>query len=90
MNTRTQIYLDDKQRRALKMLAASRDLTVSDLVRRAVDRLLCDEFGDKNWETEMEAAVTRIRAGGSELSDDQVDAAIAQRRARRRQKKAVA
>lgn len=90
MNTRTQIYLDDKQCHALKMLAASRDLTVSDLVRRAVDRLLYDEIGDKNWETEMEAAVTHIRAGGSELSDDQVDAAIAQHRARQRQKRALA
>ena len=90
MNTRTQVYLDEKQRRALKMLAASRDTTVSDLVRHAVDRLLRDEFGKKDWASEIAAAVTRIRSAGPELSDDDVDAAVAARRTRKRRKKSVA
>lgn len=90
MNMRTQIYLDEKQRRALKILAASNDLTVSDLVRRAVDRLLSGEFKSKDWASEMDAAVTRIRAAGPALSDSQIDAAISSRRARKRRGKAVA
>jgi len=42
--TRTQIDLDDDQKGALRLLAAGRDSTVSDLVREAVDRLLAGEL----------------------------------------------
>lgn len=80
---RTQIYLDDNQRRALKMLAASKDQNVSDIVRRAIDRLLADEFTGMDWATEMESVVERLRAAGPELSDDEIDAAIATRRVRK-------
>lgn len=80
---RTQIYLDDNQRLALKMLAASKDQNVSDIVRRAIDRLLADEFTGKDWATEMESVVERLRAAGPELSDDEINAAIATRRVRK-------
>jgi len=83
MSTRTQIYLDESQRRALKLLAATSDSTMSDLVRRAVDRLLSDEFAAKDWAAEMGAVVQRIRTSGPELSDDEIDAAIAARRERK-------
>ena len=84
MSIRTQVYLGEEQRRALKLLAASSDSTVSDLVRRAVDRLLAGEFAGKDWATEMDAVVGRLRSAGPEHSDEEVDAAIAARRARKR------
>jgi hypothetical protein len=82
MSTRTQIYLDEKQRRALKLLAASSDRSVSDLVRHAIDRLLNDEFAGKNWADEMDAAVERLRSSGPELSEAAVIAAVEKRRKR--------
>lgn len=87
MSTRTQIYLDDQQRRALKMLAASSDRTVSDLVRCAINRLLTDEFAGKDWAVEMNAAVARLRASGPELSEAEVVTIVEKRRKRQRPSK---
>lgn len=82
--TRTQIYLEDDQRRALKFLATSNDSTVSVLVRRAIDRLLSEEFAGKDWATEMRAVTTRLRAAGPEHSDEEIESAIGARRRRQR------
>jgi len=82
MNTRTQIYLDDRQRRALKLLSASTDQSVSDLVRRAVDRLLAGEFANKDWATQVDALAARVRAHASPKSVDKIAEAV--RRARRK------
>jgi len=90
MGIRTQIYLDEKQRRALKMLAASTDQSVSDLVRRAIDRLLSDEFVGKDWGTEMSALVGRLRKAGREITDARAVKAVEQHRSRRRRTKNVA
>jgi Arc/MetJ-type ribon-helix-helix transcriptional regulator len=87
MNIRTQVYLDEKQRRALKMLSASTDQSVSDLVRRAIDRLLSDEFVGKDWGTEMSALVGRLRKDGPELSEAAAIRAVEKQRARRRRAK---
>jgi len=62
MNARTQIYLSDQQRRALKLLSAARDQSVSDLVRRAVDRLLSDELASDDWGARLDALAERVRA----------------------------
>jgi Arc/MetJ-type ribon-helix-helix transcriptional regulator len=86
MSIRTQIYLEERQRRALKLLAASTDSSLSDLVRRAVDRLLESEFDGKDWTAEMTEVVDRIRSGGSQRSDNEVDAAVSARRARKHAK----
>jgi Arc/MetJ-type ribon-helix-helix transcriptional regulator len=88
-SVRTQIYLGEEQRRALKLLAASSDSTVSDLVRRAVDQLLAGEFDGKDWTLEMNAVVDRLRSSGPALSEQEVDDAIAVRRARKREAKGV-
>lgn len=83
MSTRTQIYLDEKQRRALKLLAASSDQSVSNLVRRAIDRLLSDEFAGKNWAVEMDAAVELLRSSGTQISEAEAIAAVEKRRKHR-------
>jgi len=74
MSTRTQIYLDERQRKALKLMAATSDSSMSDLIRRAVDRLLSDEFAGRDWATEMRSAVESIRETGPDLADDELDA----------------
>jgi Arc/MetJ-type ribon-helix-helix transcriptional regulator len=87
MSVRTQIYLDEKQRRALKMLAASTEQSLSDLVRRAVDRLLSDEFVGKDWGTEMSAMVGHLRKGRPAVSDAAAIGAVKKHRSRTPRKK---
>ncbi len=84
MSTRTQIYLDDTQREALKLLAASRSSTVSELIRRAVNRLLEEELSRDDLVSQMDGVVERLRASraAAPLSDVEVDAAIAANRKR--------
>ena len=57
---RTQIYLDEDQKRALRLLAADRDMNVSDLIRKAVDRLLRDEIDLRGWGGRFDALQKRI------------------------------
>jgi hypothetical protein len=40
---RTQIYLDEKQKKALDRLSAERGLSLAELVRAAVDQMLAEE-----------------------------------------------
>lgn len=77
---RTQIYLDEDQKKALKALALDRDATVSDLVREAVARLLRDEVtNDASWQS-LGRLQQRIRTSvmgalGHEPTDDEIAAA---------------
>jgi Arc/MetJ-type ribon-helix-helix transcriptional regulator len=84
MNARTQIYLTDQQRRALKLLSAASDQSVSDLVRRAVDRLLSDELASDDWGGRLDALAERVRSHDPEKSADDVAEAV--RRSRRKRK----
>jgi Arc/MetJ-type ribon-helix-helix transcriptional regulator len=78
---RTQIYLDERQRKALKLIAATTDVSMSDLIRRAVDRLLLsDEFAGKDWASEMRIAVESIRESVPQLSDEALDELGSKRR----------
>lgn len=70
---RTQIYLDEDQKRALKMLAVDRDSNVSDLVREAIARLLRDELPKKTFQ-ELRAE-TLAKLDGV-VDDADVDAAF--------------
>jgi hypothetical protein len=84
MNARTQIYLSDQQRRALKLLSAASDQSVSDLVRRAVDRLLSDELASDDWGGRLDALAERVRARTPETTT--ADIAVALRRSRLKRK----
>ncbi len=73
---RTQIYLDEDQKRKLRLLAADRGGNVSDLVRRAVDRLLSDEFRDMSREELFESARTAALASlGGGVTDEEIETA---------------
>jgi Arc/MetJ-type ribon-helix-helix transcriptional regulator len=72
------------------MLAASTDQSVSDLIRRAVDRLLSEEFVGRNWGTEMSALVGHLRNAGPEVSEARAVRAVEKHRVRRRRAKKVA
>jgi predicted transcriptional regulator len=87
--TRTQIYLDDDQKAALRLLAANRQSTVSDLVREAVDRLLEVEFQGVDFGTRFTDVQARLQARIGDRSDTEVDAAFKKARLRRRQHTAV-
>lgn len=82
--TRTQIYLDEDQKAALRLLAAGRQSTVSDLVREAVDRLLAGELSRSDLASEMSAVQARLQARLGDRSEDDVAAALKRARETRR------
>jgi Arc/MetJ-type ribon-helix-helix transcriptional regulator len=84
MNARTQIYLSDQQRRALKLLSAASDQSVSDLVRRAVDRLLSDELASDDWGARLDALAERVRARIPEPTTAEVAEALRRSRLKRK------
>jgi len=83
MNARTQIYLSDQQRRALKLLSAASDQSVSDLVRRAVDRLLSDELASDDWGARLDALAERVRARIPEQTTAEIAEALRRSRLKR-------
>ncbi len=82
--TRTQIYLDDDQKAALRLLAAGSDSTVSDLVRRAVDRLLAGELKGADLAGQLSALQARLQARLGDRTEEDVAAALKRARAARR------
>jgi Arc/MetJ-type ribon-helix-helix transcriptional regulator len=84
MNARTQIYLSDQQRRALKLLSAASDQSVSDLVRRAVDRLLSDELASDDWGARLDALAERVRSRVPEQTTAEIAEALRRTRLKRK------
>jgi Arc/MetJ-type ribon-helix-helix transcriptional regulator len=82
--TRTQIYLDDDQKAALRLLAAGSDSTVSDLVRKAVDRLLAGEFEGTDLASQLSALQARLHARLGDRTEEDIAAALKRARAARR------
>lgn len=60
---RTNIYLEDDQLNALKVVAATRGSSFATVVRDAVDAYLRDQLvDDLVWRTELEALIDRVRS----------------------------
>jgi hypothetical protein len=60
---RTNIYLDEEQVRALRHLAAEQGCTLSEAVRRAVDRYIAAELvDDTGWRERLDDFLVRVRA----------------------------
>lgn len=79
---RTQIYLDEDQKRALRAIAADKEVNMSDLVRSAIDRLLADEIPLGDWGSRFDALLQRIEAEmPHEPTDEEVERAYRQARA---------
>lgn len=85
--TRTQIYLDDDQKAALRLLAAGRGSTVSDIVREAVDRLLAGELQGTDWVRQVSAVQARLQARLGDRSDEEVAEALKRARTTRRRRR---
>lgn len=90
--TRTNIYLDDDQVRALKHLAAEDRVTVSELVRRAIDAYVAARAEEtRDWAARFGALVRRIQDRlPPDVSPETVEADVARavaevRAARRRE-----
>ena len=69
---RTQIQLTEKQSRELKLLAAQRGKSVSELIRQSVDDLLSSTnvVDDAERRRRAIAAAGRFRSGHTDLSTD--------------------
>jgi hypothetical protein len=89
---RTNVYLNGDQVRALKHLAAEKQCSVAELVRRAVDDYLDQHAGSgQNWGRRFDDLVARIgsrRQGG--VTADEIEADITAARAEVRQARAAA
>ncbi len=57
---RTDIYLDEDQRAALRQLSAPSGETMLDVVRRAIDRLLAEKFVGQDWGTRLNELLARV------------------------------
>ena len=84
MNARKQVYLSDQQRRALKLLSAASDQSVSALVRQAVDRLLSDELASDDWGAQLDALMERIRSQIPEPTTAEIAEALRRSRLKRK------
>jgi hypothetical protein len=84
---RTNLYLDPEKLRALKMLAASEDASVSDLVREAIDTLIARRLAKGSPEngppalrttTMLDDVLRRVDAKRApDLTQDEIDHDVA-------------
>ncbi len=80
---RTNLYLDPDKLRALKMLAANEDASVSDLVREAIDTLIDRRLheraaADPRAATLLDDVLRRIDEKRPPLSQDEIDRDVAE------------
>jgi plasmid stability protein len=81
---RTNIYLDEDTVRSLKLLAAARGTTMSDLIRDAVRDMMAGEK-QRDWSGEIRALLDSIgRRNLPELSEEEIVAEVRAARAERR------
>jgi Arc/MetJ-type ribon-helix-helix transcriptional regulator len=73
---RTQIYLDEDQKKALKLIAAESDSTVSDIVREAIDRVIKERIDRGQWAARLGEWQERLRERYGDFTEEQVDAAL--------------
>ncbi len=64
---RTQVMLAEDQLRALRQLAARQGVSISELVRRSVDRLIEEDERRKRWARSLEA-IGKFHSGRSDIS----------------------
>ncbi len=86
--TRTQIYLTEDQKLALRRMAAEHGSNVSDLVRAAIDNLLANERVD--WGARFDSFRKSIEEHGPEITEEDFAAAAAEVKAARKARRKAA
>lgn len=78
MRQRTNVYLDQEQLTALKLLAIDEHASVADLVRQAIDRLLAEKMGrGSGWGERLDATLSRLRSRlPADVTPAEVDADV--------------
>jgi Arc/MetJ-type ribon-helix-helix transcriptional regulator len=69
---RTQIQLTESQAAELRALAAREGVSMAELVRRAVDRIVTDHHRQAAWER-ADSVVGRFRGPGGNVSENHDD-----------------
>ena len=68
---RTQIYIDEEQIHQLRLEAKKEDIAISELIRRAIRRLLETKARSVNWDSDpLTKAVGKIRLTVNDASVD--------------------
>jgi predicted DNA-binding protein len=76
MMHRTNIYLEEVQQEVLRQLAASRSETMSDVIRRAIDRYISEEMKSQDLGKRMDALAERVRSRYAAPTDEQIDVLV--------------
>lgn len=69
---RTQIQLTEEQSQTLRKLAAREGVSVAELIRRSVDRLIQELEHDEKWRRAL-SIVGRFDAGAEDVSENHDD-----------------
>lgn len=64
---RTQIQLTEEQARALKELAAQQGISMAELIRKAVERILKEREENEKWQRAL-GLIGRYHSGHSDIS----------------------
>ncbi len=70
---RTQIYLDEGQKAALRVIAADRGQNVSDVIRQAIDRLLAEDLAKIDFVARLESVKAHLRERIGDVTEEQID-----------------
>ena len=86
---RTQIYLNEDQKTALRAIAADRGQNVSDIIRQAIDRLLKDDFATIDLTTRLDSVKARLRERIGDVTEEEIDAAAQQAKRQARERRHI-
>jgi Arc/MetJ-type ribon-helix-helix transcriptional regulator len=83
---RTQIYLDEDQKKALRMIAAEADSSVSEIVRKAIDTAIRQHVDGGDLAARLGEWQKRVRQRYGDFEESDVDAVLASVRERKRKR----
>ena len=66
---RTQIHLTEEQAHALREVASRRGLSLAELIRQAVERLLEEDERKRRWQRAL-SVIGRYSSGHSDISEE--------------------
>lgn len=85
---RANFFVDDKQLQALKHVAASERVSIAELVREGIDRVIRDRMKNPNGErvqlkADLDAYLERYAGKGQARTDEEIDDMVSEARGKR-------
>jgi Arc/MetJ-type ribon-helix-helix transcriptional regulator len=85
---RANFFVDDKQLQALKLVAATERVSVAELVREGIDRLIHDRMKNPRGEraqlkADLDAYLRKYAGKGKQRTDEEIDDIVTEARGKR-------